>query len=65
MAKDERVKREIDVQNAPACQVRTGMHEHKRKDTLTMSKTAKLNETVSTDSLTGLALLSAHRLHYF
>ena len=41
------------------------MHEHKRKDTLTMSKTAKLNETVSTDSLTGLALLSAHRLHYF
>ena len=35
-----------------------------RNVTLTMSKTAKLNETVSTDSLTGLALLSAHRLHY-
>ena len=34
------------------------MHEHKRNDTLTMSKTGKLNETVSTDSMTGLALLS-------
>ena len=29
-----------------------------RNVTLTMSKTAKLNETVSTDSMTGLALLS-------